>query len=245
MSLENWSPVAFNLRDGFPFTYSKSAISEIAATECVISEISAKEVFATKVKQRDGHRCIVCGHASRIGPHYVHIIPKVEDDIWETLCMGRFIPAEARSVEQEARNVILLCKNHHALFDGFAFYIRWVQWCVKPPPVERFVLVNQSRIPDLQPFHGRAVRLFPHKRYSPVHGAFLIHEMRVRGFWPFANDPTLSFPIPWQTWIQDAPDGGQPVGDDDEAGDDKGNGDAKDKGKQLPTNVIPASTPRI
>jgi hypothetical protein len=46
-----------------------------------------------------------------------------------------------------------------------------------------------------------------------------------------------------------APNGGQPVGDDD-AGDDKGKGnvrsnEAKGKRKQPPTNVIPASTPHI
>jgi hypothetical protein len=32
--------------------------------------------------------------------------------------------------------------------------------------------------------------------------ALLIHEMRVRGRWPFLNNRPISFPIPWQTWIQ-------------------------------------------
>jgi hypothetical protein len=36
----------------------------------------------------------------------------------------------------------------------------------------------------------------------PFHGAFLIHEMRVRGFWPFAEHRVIPLPIPWQTWIQ-------------------------------------------
>ena len=36
----------------------------------------------------------------------------------------------------------------------------------------------------------------------PFHGAFLIHEMRVRGFWLFAEDREIVLPIPWQAWIQ-------------------------------------------
>ncbi|KAF9507573.1 hypothetical protein BS47DRAFT_1488788 [Hydnum rufescens UP504] len=220
MSLEHWSPFAFNLRDGLPFSYSESAISEIAGTESAVSEISATEAFVTKIDQRDSCGCIVCGNNLPGTIDYARIIPKVEKNTWEDMRTRQFIPAAARSVKDEARNGILLCKTHHAAFDVFHFYVRWGR-C--------FVLVNQCGRPSLQPFHGRAVRLFPHSRYLQFHAAFLIHEMR--------------------TWIQDAPDGRQPPGDDDDAGDSKGDGkpdmgslEAKGTRKHFQTNVIPALT---
>jgi hypothetical protein len=68
--------------------------------------------------------------------------------------------------------------------------------------VERFVLINHSDHPSLEPFHGRAVGLSAGDSRMPFHGALLIHEMRVRGFWPFAEDREILLPIPWQAWIQ-------------------------------------------
>ena len=89
------------------------------------------------------------------------------------------------------------------------------------------MLINQSGIPSLERFHGRAVRLFADSTRLPFHGAFLIHEMRVRGFCPFADDRRISLPIPWQSWIQ--PDHGH-----DEV-------KSKDDDFQSATRAIPVS----
>jgi hypothetical protein len=54
-------------------------------------------------------------------------------------------------------------------------------------------MINFSKARSLEPFNGQVVRLSADDPRVPFHGAFLIHEMRVRGHWPFANDR----PIPW------------------------------------------------
>jgi hypothetical protein len=69
----------------------------------------------------------------------------------------------------------------------------------------RFVFINQSQSKKLEPYHGRAINLCPGDRL-PYHGAFLIHEMRVRGYWPLREDRPISLPIPWPNW--DSRDGG-------------------------------------
>jgi hypothetical protein len=67
----------------------------------------------------------------------------------------------------------------------------------------------------LEQYHGRAVRLLQHDPRSPFHGAFLFHEMRLRGFWPLSYDRPISLPILWQTWIRTNSDGDPvEIGDD-------------------------------
>jgi hypothetical protein len=65
---ETWTPIAFHLVDGNPFTYSERAISVISGTEA----------FNTGINRRDDKRCIVCGLDSRVLLEHAHIIPKVE-----------------------------------------------------------------------------------------------------------------------------------------------------------------------
>jgi len=77
------------------------------------------------------------------------------------------------------------------------------------------VLINHSNAEPMREYHGRAVRLFPGDSRVPFHGAFLIHEMRVRGSRPFADDPTIQLPISWQSWIQLNPDDDGNDDDDD------------------------------
>jgi hypothetical protein len=64
-----------------------------------------------------------------------------------------------------------------------------------------FVLINHSRTAYLEAFHGRAVRLLRDSLRLPFYGAFLIHEMRVRGRWPLIDNREIPCPIPWQEWI--------------------------------------------
>jgi len=70
----------------------------------------------------------------------------------------------------------------------------------------------------MEKYHGRAVRLFPDNPRTPFHGAFIDQETRTRGRYPyrpaFADRP-IKLPIPWQTWITDAPGGDGGGGADD------------------------------
>lgn len=61
----------------------------------------------------------------------------------------------------------------------------------------RFVLINHSQMPTLERWHGRAINLRADNNRLPFHGAFLVHEMRVRGWWTFRADRPFSLPIPW------------------------------------------------
>jgi hypothetical protein len=37
----------------------------------------------------------------------------------------------------------------------------------------------------------------------PFYGAFLFHEMRVRGYWPHRADRAIPLPITWVDWLDD------------------------------------------
>jgi hypothetical protein len=76
------------------------------------------------------------------------------------------------------------------------------------------VLVNYSDRRGLRSYHGKLIALDIDHRYAPFPSIFIIHEMRVRGFHPFApTQPDMPQNIPWQDWItsEDAlqPDGTQ------------------------------------
>jgi hypothetical protein len=102
---------------------------------------------------------------------------------------------------------------------------------------QRFVLINYSQMEDMERFHGRAVNLNPSDPRTPFHGAFLIHEMRVRGRWPLLRDRQIPLPIPWQSWIPD------PEVDLSQAH----HGDGEDKGEEndstLDINSVLSSMP--
>lgn len=210
-----WIPTPFNLCDGNPFAYSAHSISAISGTEA----------FETGIDRRDNEGCVVCS-IDRCLDH-AHIIPKSEPQTWALMRQKGIIPRQAKSVAHEARNGILLCKNHHHAFDHHEFYIRWV------PQSKRFVFINQSQLEAWEDFHGQVVNLHPSER-TPFHGSFLMHEMRVRGYWPFREDRPISFPTPWTSNDDD--------GDDDEDMDDD-NDDNENKvvGKAIRRH---ATTPR-
>jgi hypothetical protein len=85
------------------------------------------------------------------------------------------------------------------IFFHIVFAARWLLLA----QFQRFVLINQSQTKYLERFHGRAVSLNPNDPRTPFHGAFLIHEMRVRGRWPLLRDRQIPLPILWQSWIPD------------------------------------------
>lgn len=70
----------------------------------------------------------------------------------------------------------------------------------------RFVLINHSQVAGMEQWHGRAINLQEEDDRLPFHGAFLVHEARVRGWWAFRADRPISLPIPWQQWDSDEDD---------------------------------------
>ena len=70
--------------------------------------------------------------------------------------------------------------------------------------IRKFVFINHSHIDTrgLQLFHGKAIALDINHRHAPFPPLFIIHEMRVRGFYPFEPvAPSIPDGIPWQDWI--------------------------------------------
>ncbi|KIL67584.1 hypothetical protein M378DRAFT_22754 [Amanita muscaria Koide BX008] len=66
----------------------------------------------------------------------------------------------------------------------------------------KFILINYSDELSLREFHNRAVALVNNHRYLPFPALFLVHEMRVRGFHPFAPvNPNIPDVITWREWI--------------------------------------------
>ncbi|KIL62950.1 hypothetical protein M378DRAFT_80363, partial [Amanita muscaria Koide BX008] len=95
----------------------------------------------------------------------------------------------------------------------------------------RFVFINHSRSEDLEVHHGKAINLDASDDRLPFHGAFLFHEMRVRGYWPLREDRAIPLPIRWVDWLTTDDDDD----DDDGAGGggDGDNGDGSGRGRGL------------
>ena len=105
-----------------------------------------------------------------------------------------------------------MCKNHHGLFDEYAFFIRffpdvrlirlWFGPSIYSKQIRKFVFINYSGDRYLQVFHGKAIALDIKEKYAPFPSLFIIHEMRVRGFHPF-QPVVLTVPddMHWQDWI--------------------------------------------
>ena len=88
----------------------------------------------------------------------------------------------------------------------FLAFLTHVYFLLAPLQTRRFVLINHSGMPDLENYHGRAINLHAGDERLPFHGAFLFHEMRVRGHWPLCEDRVLPLTTPWANWIN--PPGG-------------------------------------
>ncbi|KAF5382142.1 hypothetical protein D9615_004426 [Tricholomella constricta] len=229
MAAELWMPTVFDLSSGYPFTHDARAISVISGTDA----------FTTVIDTRDKKRCVVCGERGRSVLEHAHIVPRVEDETWEDLRHHGFIPLLAKSVQHEARNGVLLCKNHHGRFEDHEFYIRWV------PEFQIFVLINHSRIEYMERFHGRAVNLDPDDPRTPFHGAFLIQEMRVRGRWPLLRDRQIPLPILWQIWVRHSDvDHSQAHHGDGEDKEDDRMGEGNDSTSDNSAMLSPTPTPQ-
>ena len=63
--------------------------------------------------------------------------------------------------------------------------------------------------------HGKAINLDASDDRVPFHGAFLFHEIRVRGYWPLREDRAIPLPIRWVDWLTTDDDDGGGGGDGD------------------------------
>ncbi|KAE9400688.1 hypothetical protein BT96DRAFT_919341 [Gymnopus androsaceus JB14] len=187
------APFNLPLTNGAPTGYGWANRTE--------SEISSITAFETGIDERDRFhgvkRCVVCGESIPETLQHCYSIPRKEERTWDDLKERDWIPAQAkRHPAHEPRNGLLMCVNHHKSFDAYAFFLRYL------PESGKFVLVNYSDHHSLVPFHGKAIALDSGHRYSPFPSVFIIHEMRVRGRYPFAP---ISPPIPsdptFQDWI--------------------------------------------
>jgi len=178
-----------------------------ARSERVMSDVSTSTAFETGLDKRDTflgvHRCVVCGRGPETLEH-CHIIPQAEPLTWTDLQQRGWLPVPGQTKglpRHEPRNGLVLCRNHHALFDGYHFFIRFF------PEIKKYVMIDYSdqHNVDLRPFHGKAVALDITDHYAPFPSLFIIHEMRVRGHRPFHDTNPLVPPdnaIDWQEWIE-------------------------------------------
>ncbi|KAF5383011.1 hypothetical protein D9615_004888 [Tricholomella constricta] len=166
-----------------------------------MSVSSKTTAFVTGIDRRDSFlgkpRCVVCGAHFHQALEHALIIPQAEPETWSDLRGRGWIPEQAKlNPCHEARNGVLFCNYHHKLFDAFAFFIRFF------PNIRKFVLVNYSDETSLQAFHGKAIALEITDHHAPFPSLFIIHEMRVRGFHPFAPlRPDMPINPAWQDWI--------------------------------------------
>ncbi|KAH9830367.1 uncharacterized protein C8Q71DRAFT_862657 [Rhodofomes roseus] len=137
--------------------------------------------------------CVICG--TDIVETWCVISPS-ERKTWDDLRERGNVPANSTSAAHERRNTITLCPNHHK---RLATYQAFIRFC---PELNKYVFVNHSGAPAEAPFHGKAVALESHHANAPFPSLFLVHEYRVRGFFPF-REPALdvALPVPWQDWL--------------------------------------------
>lgn len=89
-----------------------------------------------------------------------------------------------------------MCVMHHRLFDAYTFFIPFF------PDAQKFIFINYPDEPTLREFRGKAIALDIKDHYAPFPSLFIIHEMRVRGFHPFAPPiPSMPNNPVWQDWI--------------------------------------------
>jgi hypothetical protein len=123
-----------------------------------------------------------------------------------------WIPPQAKNdPTHEPRNGLLMCANHHLMFNSYLCFIRFLpdvsldclffESNIHKKQIKKFVFVNYSGASDFQKFHGKAIALDIKDRHAPFPSLFIIHEMRVRGFHPFAHSPDIPSNIAWQDWI--------------------------------------------
>ncbi|KAH9037829.1 hypothetical protein EDB85DRAFT_1860977 [Lactarius pseudohatsudake] len=184
----------------FPLPLADQPPDGYGCEERSLSVLSTTTAFKDSIEERDTFlgrpRCIVCGITTRMILQCCYIIGQAEPETWADLRDRHFIPLQSKSQpHHDPRNGLLMCNNHRILFNKFFFFLRFV------PSTRRFILVNYSGVSDLQKFHGKAIAL-DNGNQSPFPSLFIIHEMRARGFRPFAPiSPEIPNDNSFQDWI--------------------------------------------
>ncbi|KIJ38994.1 hypothetical protein M422DRAFT_258146 [Sphaerobolus stellatus SS14] len=75
------------------------------------------------------------------------------------------------------------------------FFIRY------NPGTKQLVFINHSGVDELSMFHGKAILMDMNHQHAPFPALFLIHEQRVRGFWPWTPPVHIPVSILPQDWI--------------------------------------------
>ncbi|KAN0139014.1 hypothetical protein V8E53_003402 [Lactarius tabidus] len=167
--------------------------------------------FNASINQRDKflgqQRCVICGVASDIVLEHCHIVGGEDEETWSDLKSYGWIPLQTRFLPQhEPRNGLLLCSHHRIWFDNYYFFLRFSPKASFIPftsGTRKLVFINYSGDPELQKHHGKAIAIDLEDCCAPFPSLFLIHEMRVRAFRPFAPlNPSIPGDSPWQEWIE-------------------------------------------
>lgn len=146
--------------------------------------------------------------------------------------MAGLVSHHVKSVEDEPRNGVLLCGNHSFGFHQFYFYIRWVpqvrsiiynvsevlcSYTRSICQVRQFIFVNHSRHPNLEEWHGCALRMSGDHKYTPLYILFVLQENIVRSTWP--NHADRRIPLPFRYVINGSPVSWFGENDDEDFGD--------------------------
>jgi len=159
--------------------------------------------FDTGLDKRDvflgERRCVICGDPFQPSLQHCHIIGRKDTDMWALLKRLGWAPEEVKdSPEHESRNGLLMCSNHHLLFDNWAFFIRF------QPSTQKYVLVHYDscgKSRSLKPFHGKAVALDIKDPRAPLPLLFLVHEFMVLGRNFYQPTPIMLGTPKWQDWL--------------------------------------------
>ncbi|KAK7038716.1 hypothetical protein VNI00_010600 [Paramarasmius palmivorus] len=164
------------------------------------SELSCTTAFVTGLDDRDKFlgkcRCVVCGEDDDAALEHCHIIHQSGPSTWGDLKTRKWIPSQAKDhPTHESRNGLIMCKNHHGMFDAYKFFIRF------DIDTQKYILISYSGAASLEQYHGKSIALDIQHHKAPFPSLFIIHEMRVPGFHPFRSTPDMPTSVQWQDWI--------------------------------------------
>ncbi|KAF8536482.1 hypothetical protein BDD12DRAFT_850778 [Trichophaea hybrida] len=101
---------------------------------------------------------------------HCHIVPQGNPQIWALLKQQGKVPLEAKSVQHECRNELLMFKICHYGFDNLQFYVQFV------PERQDYVFVNPLQYQEYTYLHDRRLRLDTTNPRSPLPYLFYWHE---------------------------------------------------------------------
>jgi hypothetical protein len=193
-----------------PAVSDRVPVSPARAVRRALPTRSEIPAFNYGLHRRDRERCVICLHGITGVVHHCHIVPNSEDPgIWEDLKAACWIPDRSKSHLHEPRNGITMCKTHHAGFERWEFFVRFVakvgirRGCSNfhrldadchSSKRDEYVFVNFRNLPEYAQFHDRALRLDPKHRLAPFITLLVWHERIALARRPlFATKQTISF----------------------------------------------------